>query len=333
VKKLSNKTKSRNIFFIANALVLVSATALLLFFNKTNSETTSSNAITPLSEAPLNTREEDVREQTNVQGQLTESKRISGRYFNIDLPEGWKAYESSFSKPSVSTTEVTNTLLEPVCSGNDSDKTAMTESLDVTNNEVRLTIFSNQCSFEGFGFDGFFDVADTAEGVKQTLTKSDLSAGCDDTKIGISPMYACVNDGTYDFYAYLKGNGLKGATITGKIPGQTELTNSQLDKILSLLSNITLNTYQPDEEKMIVYALEKRGIPDGNGRTVVPTNIKIDSIIGSNAKGTAVAGSGFAFIAHKTEYEWTIISVGQQLPGSALGEQYGLPEDWYSRNY
>ncbi len=68
------------------------------------------------------------------------------------------------------------------------------------------------------------------------------------------------------------------------------------------------------------------------------THDTISNIVmaGSNAKGNGVApggSSGYEFIAHKNGGTWQVVYRGQQLPGRALGERYGLPGEWYARAY
>jgi hypothetical protein len=60
------------------------------------------------------------------------------------------------------------------------------------------------------------------------------------------------------------------------------------------------------------------------------------TIVGANAKGNGAspgAPSGYQFIAHKDGNAWKVVYRGQEKPGRALGEQYGLPADWYSTAY
>jgi uncharacterized protein (UPF0333 family) len=60
------------------------------------------------------------------------------------------------------------------------------------------------------------------------------------------------------------------------------------------------------------------------------------TIVGANAKGngaTPGAPSGYLFVAHKDSGTWKVVYRGQEKPGKALGEQYGLPADWYSTAY
>lgn len=60
------------------------------------------------------------------------------------------------------------------------------------------------------------------------------------------------------------------------------------------------------------------------------------TVVGANAKGKGAstgAPSGYEFIAHKDNGAWKVVYKGQEMPGKALGEKYGLPTDWYSTAY
>ena len=65
------------------------------------------------------------------------------------------------------------------------------------------------------------------------------------------------------------------------------------------------------------------------------TAVTVSSIVGNNAEGQANLNqpSGFQFIAHKSGSTWTVVYEGQQDPGTAIGNQYGLPAAWFSTSY
>ena len=68
------------------------------------------------------------------------------------------------------------------------------------------------------------------------------------------------------------------------------------------------------------------------------TNDMVSSItiVSANAKGTGASNgtaSGYEFIAHKDNGKWSVVYKGQEIPGKALGEKYGLPTTWYSTAY
>ncbi len=93
---------------------------------------------------------------------------------------------------------------------------------------------------------------------------------------------------------------------------------------------------QKTDEAFVIEAVKAAGVPTANGSSVPVTEAKVTSVVGANAKGTASTGeegSGFAFIAHKTNGKWEVIFRGQQLPGTDIGQRYNLPADWYDTSY
>jgi hypothetical protein len=44
-------------------------------------------------------------------------------------------------------------------------------------------------------------------------------------------------------------------------------------------------------------------------------------------------GGGYAAILKKVYGTWVVVTTGQDLPGKATGEKYGLPADWYTTDY
>ncbi len=90
-----------------------------------------------------------------------------------------------------------------------------------------------------------------------------------------------------------------------------------------------LPAVQPDNDQ-VVQAV--RGYDSQSANDTI-TGI---TIVGLNAKGNGTspgAPSGYRFIAHKSSGSWKVIYRGQEQPGKALGEQYGLPAGWYSTAY
>lgn len=84
------------------------------------------------------------------------------------------------------------------------------------------------------------------------------------------------------------------------------------------------------DDSLIIAAVKK------NSDVTSDLIIKVDQIVGDNAKGTSAAKDGpggSEFIAHKSDGKWSVIFQGQQIPGKNLGTQYNLPSDWYSTDY
>lgn len=93
---------------------------------------------------------------------------------------------------------------------------------------------------------------------------------------------------------------------------------------------------QKTDEELVIEAVKVAGVPTADGSSVPVTEAKVASVVGANAKGTASAGgegSGFAYIAHKTNGKWEVVFRGQQLPGKDIGDKYSLPADWYDSSY
>jgi hypothetical protein len=44
-------------------------------------------------------------------------------------------------------------------------------------------------------------------------------------------------------------------------------------------------------------------------------------------------GGGYALILKKVHEIWVVVAAGQELPGQAVAQKYGLPPGWYSADY
>jgi hypothetical protein len=82
------------------------------------------------------------------------------------------------------------------------------------------------------------------------------------------------------------------------------------------------------DEALIVKAVKAK-FPDAPYLQVTVSEYK-DQFARGSAGGE---GSGFAFVAKKQNGTWNVIASGQQQPGKAEGQKYGMPSGWYSTDY
>ncbi len=118
---------------------------------------------------------------------------------------------------------------------------------------------------------------------------------------------------------------------------QTKKTDRSTETSPMPSASVQVAPQSSSSTDLIVAAVKTKQLRKADGTLEPVVSVHVDSTVDSNAKGVASsngAPSGFIFIAHKgNDGKWVIVYEGQELPGKAVGMQYGLPTSWYSQNY